>query len=127
VLERTAVLTFALLRQRNLLTEAVLHFIGGHNISPFRETQAPTFLAMLANHDDCLIASVAQFEFALLRVRQGDPDSYVIPWNVDPHNILHSLATDVGLEDEVPRGAFKTIVSRNLPYQFEIVADRASA
>jgi hypothetical protein len=68
VLERTAPLTFALLKHRKLLNQAVTAFIKGHNISPFRETQAPEFLAMLSTHDDSLIASVAQFELALLNV-----------------------------------------------------------
>src|SRR5947209_19432812 len=73
VLERTAVLTFTLLKRRNLLEPTVADFITRQNISPFRETQAPAFLEALAGHPDSLIASVAQFELALLKVRQGDP------------------------------------------------------
>src|SRR5260370_42339371 len=57
VLERTAALTFTLLKQRNLLGQVVGAFIARHNISPFRETQAPAFLEALSGHDDTLIAS----------------------------------------------------------------------
>lgn len=91
VLERTAPLTFTLLQRRNLLREAVCAFITGHNISPFRETQAPAFLRALSGHHDGLIASVAQFELALLKVKQGDPGFYVVRWDIEPHTILNSL------------------------------------
>jgi hypothetical protein len=122
VLERTCVLTFTLLKRRNLLEETLNAFITHHNISPFRETQAPAFLEALSGHHDSLIASVAQFELALLRVRQGDPGSYVVPWNVEPHTILNCLARDIPLEDNVPEGAYQILVSRDLPSRFQIVS-----
>jgi hypothetical protein len=121
VLERTAALTFTLLKRRNLVHETVGAFIKGHNISPFRETQAPAFLAALSRHPDSLIAAVAQFELALLKVRHGDPGFYVVRWDVEPHTILNSLARDLPLEDEVPEGAYEIHVSRELPSQFQIV------
>ena len=122
VLERTCVLTFTLLKRRNLLEQTLSAFITGHNISPFRETQAPAFLEALSGHDDSLIASVAQFELALMKVRQGDPGSYAVPWNVEPHAILNSLARDIPLEDEPPDGSYQILVSRDLPYRFQIVS-----
>jgi hypothetical protein len=122
VLERTCVLTFTLLKRRNLLKETVNAFITRHNISPFRETQAPAFLEALSDHHDRLIASVAQFELALMKVRQGDPCSYVVPWNIEPHTILNSLANDTPLEDKVPKGAYQILISRDLPSQFQIVS-----
>src|SRR5215469_1289389 len=62
VLERTAVLTFNLLKRRHLLEEAVSAFMRQCNISPFRETQTPAFLEAMSGHADSLVASVAQFE-----------------------------------------------------------------
>jgi len=120
VLERTAALTFALLKQRNLLGEVVGTFIARHNISPFRETQAPAFLEALSSHDDSLIASVAQFELALMKVREGDPGTYTVEWNVEPHTILHNLARDMPLEDDVPQGVYRVRVSRELPFHIQI-------
>src|SRR5438093_1790613 len=49
VLERTCVLTFTLLKRRNLLKETLNAFITRQNISPFRETQAPAFLEALSD------------------------------------------------------------------------------
>jgi hypothetical protein len=122
VLERTAVLTFTLLKHRRLLEETLGAFITQHNISPFRETQAPAFLESLTDHRDRLIASVAQFELALLRVRQGDPASYVVHWDVDPRTILNSLVRDIPLDDNAPKGAYEIRISRQLPSHFEIVS-----
>jgi hypothetical protein len=121
VLERTAPLTFNLIKRRHLLQETVCAFIKEHNISPFRETQAPAFLGALSGHHDSLIASVAQFELALLKVKQGDPGFYVVRWEVEPHTILNSLAKDLPLEDKVPEGAYEVHISRELPSLFQIV------
>lgn len=122
VLERTCALTFTLLRRRHLLEETVSAFIRRHNISPFRETQAPAFLEDLSGHPDGLIASVAQFELALSKVRQGDPCSYVVSWSVEPHTILNSLARDIPLADNIPEGAYQILISRDLPSLFQIVS-----
>lgn len=120
VLERTCALTVRLLRQRNLFDATLAAFIERNNISPFRETQAPRFLEALSNYSDGLIRSVAQFELALLRVRQGDTATYVIPWSLDPYPVLDSLANDMPLRDRVSEGAYEIVVSQNLPYEFQI-------
>jgi hypothetical protein len=122
VLERTARLTFNLLKKRRLLEPVLSSFIARHNISPFRETQAPAFLEELSCHSDGLIASVAHFELALNKVREGDPRRYAVLWSVEPHGILNSLAKDLPLEDDAPEGIYQTLVSCDLPYQFQIVA-----
>ena len=72
VLERMCPLTFALLKSRRALGDLVDVFIRERNISPFRETQAPDFLDMVSAHPDRLLASVAGFERALMRVREGE-------------------------------------------------------
>jgi hypothetical protein len=121
VLERTATLTFSLLKQRNLLGEAVSDFIARCNISPFRETQAPAFLEGLSDHHDRLVALVAQFELALFKVRHGDLSIYSIIWNVDPRGVLYALARGVGVADRIEEGAYQINVSSGLQREFEIV------
>jgi hypothetical protein len=76
---------------------------------------------MLSAHDDALIASVAQFELALMKVRQGDSSSYTVSWNVEPHSILNSVAKDLPLDDCVPKGQYQILISRELPSLFQIV------
>ena len=121
VLERTSVLTLALLRQRQELTPLLPAFIRQHNISPFREFQPPAFLASLADHPDPLVVSVSQFELALMKVREGDRDCHVVPWQVEPHGVLKRLAEDAPLA-EPPAGAYIARVRHDLPFLFEIEA-----
>ena len=121
VLERNCVLTFTLLKQRNLLKQELDVFIRQHNISPFRETQPPDFLAALGSHDDPLIASVAKFELSLWKVKQGDPASYTVSWPVEPHSILNNLAKNIPIDEEsVPKGDYQILISRDLPFMFQI-------
>jgi hypothetical protein len=121
VLQRSCVLTFRLLKRRQVLDEAVSAFIAQRNISPFRETQGPAFLEMLSGHRDTLIASVAQFEAALMKVRQGDTRSFTIRWDVEPKGILSSLANDISFEDPISEGFYEIVVSREVPSYFQVV------
>lgn len=122
VMERTCALTFALLKRCDLLDGSLEAFISRHNISPYRETQGPAFLEFVGERHGGLVASVAQFELALTRVKEGDAGRYEILWSVDPHVALLSLARDLPFDRELHAGTYKTIVSRDLPFQFEIVA-----
>lgn len=121
VLERACILTFTLLKQRNLLKHELDAFITQHNISPFRETQPPDFLAALSSHNDPLIASVAQFELALWKVKQGDPGSYTVNWSIEPHTVLHNLAKNLPLDEEtLAKGNYQIQISNDLPFLFQI-------
>jgi hypothetical protein len=111
VLERTCALTFTLLKSRGELGDVVEAFIRQRNISPFRETQGEDFLDMLATHPDHLVASVAQFERGLMQVRAGASGPYVIVWTVDPHLVLHRLATKTPLDRHMAQGQWRTVVS----------------
>jgi hypothetical protein len=122
VLQRTCPLTFNLLKHRRHLGDAVAAFMGHSNISPFRETQTPAFLEFMSCHDDALVASVAQFEMAMIRVRQGDETPYVVQWTVEPLPVLNSLATDTPMECEPVRGDFHTVIADYLPGGFQIIA-----
>ena len=122
VLERTAILTFRLLKRRQLLEPAVDAFMMQYNISPFRETQTPAFLEAISDHPEPLVASVAQFELALRRVKQGDPGRYVICWSHgDPLPILNALAKDTPFEDPAPGDTRQILISHDLPSLFHVV------
>lgn len=120
VLERTCVLTVELLRQADLLEEALLDFIRQKNISPFREYQPLAFLDFLGGHDDPLVVSVSQFELALMKVREGDPCRYMVDWSYDPTPILQALAQREPLPDRADPELHRTEVAGELPYLFEI-------
>ncbi|MBI3368754.1 MAG: hypothetical protein HY021_10035 [Burkholderiales bacterium] len=91
-----------------------------HNISPFREFQAPAFLASLDGHGDPLVVAVACFERALMSVREGDAQSHAVRWPCEPAVVLQALATQSPLPDDLPRADHITRISRDLPRLFEI-------
>jgi hypothetical protein len=120
VLERTCVLTVALLRQRQRLNVVLEAFIRQRNISPFREFQPLAFLTFLGGDTDHLVASVSQFELALTKARQGDPTCHSVRWQVDPHDVLKALALGEMIEVDPPARACVVRVSCALPRLFEI-------
>lgn len=120
VLERSCVLTVALLRRRGLLEPALQAFIRQQNISPFREYQPLAFLGFLAGHHDRLVVSVAQFELAMMQVRQGDAQRYSVDWHCDPAPVLHALARGGPLPSPAAPAPHRTLVARELPHLFEI-------
>ncbi len=120
VLERTCVLTVALLRQRGWLDDALNTFMRTHNVSPFREYQPLAFLEFLADHDDSLVVSVSQFELALIKVRGGDTGMYAVNWNVDPHGVLHCLAQGLPFAAYVDGCDYVTRVCGALPHGFTV-------
>jgi hypothetical protein len=122
VLERTCVLTVALLRRRQSLMATLDAFVRSSNISPFREFQALAFLEFLHDHPDALLASVSQFELALTKVRDGDPGPYHVHWSREPTAVLMALAQNDPLEEAKLDGSYMTRISGELPFLFEASA-----
>jgi hypothetical protein len=110
VLQRMCPLTFTLLKSRGQLGDLVDAFIRERNISPFRETQAPDFLDMLSTQPD-LLGAIAQFERAIIRVREGASGPFVISWKLDPHSVLYSLAKQLPLDGHIAEGEWRIVVS----------------
>jgi len=119
VLQRMCPLTFALLKSRGQLGDAVDAFINQRNISPFRETQAPDFLDMLSAQPD-LVGAIARFERALMHVRDGASGPFVVPWTTDPHPVLYNLAKQRPLDEPVAAGEWQIVVSSTEPGLFRI-------
>ncbi len=120
-LERYCVLTVALLKRRGIFDEAVSTFIREHTISPFIETLSRAFLRALSTHADGLVATVAQFELALIQVKHGDPTHYTIEWAYEPYTVLQGLLTGASWEEARAQGRYCTMVSRDYPKLFEVL------
>jgi hypothetical protein len=118
VLERSCVLTMALLRGRRTLIPTLQDFIAGHNLSPFREFQPRAFLAWLSASDDPLLAALASFEIALTAIHEGDTRAYEVAWPVDPHPVLDALTRSSPLVEPLPQAAWIARVHHALPGGF---------
>ena len=76
----------------------------------------------MSDHPEPLVASVAQFELALRRVKHGDPGRYVISWrHGNPLPILNALAKDTPFED--PGVTRQIVISHDLPSLFHVVGE----
>jgi hypothetical protein len=55
-----------------------------------------------------------------MRVRDGAPGPFVIPWTMDPHPILYSLAKQRPLDEHIAVGEWQIVVSPGEPGLFRI-------
>jgi hypothetical protein len=120
VLERTCVLTVALLCQQQRLSSVLQEFIRRQNISPFREFQPRAFLAFAGDDEDGLTASVAQFELALSKAREGESGRFVVRWDVEPGAVLKALAEGEPLSATLASDPHVAFIDRDLPGLFTI-------
>ena len=114
-------LTSMLLKQRALFDEAITEFVRKRSISPFVEKLGSTFLEDMSQHRDTLVALLARFELALIKVKRGDPAEYIVDWNCDPNAVLRSVLNAESFDFEAARGLFRTTVSRHLPEMFAVL------
>lgn len=120
-LQSYCVFTSTLLIQRNKFDEAVKSFVNKRKHSPFIEQLGTEFLEELSSRENPLIASVAQFELALIKVKLGDPEEYIIDWEHEPYSVLNSIIQGLSLNEDSVRGSYRVIVSKNLPNFFRVV------
>jgi hypothetical protein len=110
---RSCPLTAIALSRTGRFEEAVRGISFGAS-SAFLESRAMRFLDEMARDGDALIAAVARFELALMRVRQGDARQHVIEWDRDPAVIINGLLAYRWLADQAPRGRYRTVVTGDL-------------
>ena len=119
--ERYCVLTASLLKQRGIFDKNIETLIKTQAVSPFIEKLGRTFVEMMSQNEDDLIASVAQFESAFIKVKHGDHNQYIIDWYYEPYAVLTSLIRNLPLEQNLIKGSYRTVVSAQLPHSFEVV------
>jgi hypothetical protein len=90
-LERSCVHTARLMRRLGLFEKAVAEFYARTAASPFAEEVGRQFAAAMSGHANPLVASMAQFEAALLHVRHGSATRYGIEWDRNPNAVFRAL------------------------------------
>lgn len=122
-IERFCPLTSALLRRDGTLEDLVQTFLRQTDVSPYIEQLGLAFVTEMTGHNNRLVACVAEFERALIRVKQGDANTYRIEWAHEPYAILDRLLRNLPLLESELEGRFHTIVSSHLPRLFEVVEE----
>jgi hypothetical protein len=90
-LQRTCIHTARLMRRLGLFDQAVAEFYAGTAAPPIDEEIGRQFVAAMSKHADPLVASMAQLEAALLRVRGGSAARYSIEWDRNPNDVFRAL------------------------------------
>lgn len=122
LLEQYCRLTARALKERQCFEETVDAFTRARKLPPFVEELGEEFLREMQYHPDNLLASVAQFEYALLCVKRGSEISYVVHWDYEPYGILHCLMQGLSLAAAQIPGHYQTVVSRHIPGHFQVRA-----
>lgn len=114
-LERTCVHTARLMRRLGLFGQAVAEFYAGAPAAPFAEEVGRQFVAAMSGHADPLVASMAQFEAALLKVRAGGAGRYGIEWDRNPNDVFRALERGGELPASEGMPCYFVEVAANIP------------
>jgi hypothetical protein len=114
-LERTCVHTARLMRRLGLFGQAVAEFYSNTAASAFAEEAGRQFVASMSGHADPLVASMAQFEAALLKVRAGSADRYGIEWDRNPNDVFRALEQGGELPASEGMPCYFVEVAANIP------------
>jgi hypothetical protein len=121
-LERACPLTVAFLKRQGMFDTQLQRFVQTSITSPFIEAIAMAFLDLLAHDSSLYLASLAQFERALLRVKQGDEQVFRIAWPCEPYALLAYALGKLAIFPPLTDG-YWTLVARGIPDLFHAVAD----
>ncbi|MFN7997839.1 MAG: hypothetical protein U0Q18_29740 [Bryobacteraceae bacterium] len=108
--ERSCVLTAALLQRLGIFKDAVRDFAGVRPISPFIEKLGDAFLEYASDHSNRLVSCTAQFERAILSVKRGSACEYVVDWPCDPRPVLNGEARP----DSTSHPCYRTLISAQI-------------
>jgi hypothetical protein len=114
-LERTCTHTARLMRRLGLFDRAVAEFYARTAASPFAEEIGGQFVAAMSAHADPLVASMARFEAALLKVRGGSAARYSIEWDRNPNDVFRALEQGGELPSSEGMPCYFVEVAANIP------------
>lgn len=103
-----------LLRRLGIFPETVKAFYRGQNVSPYVEKAGEQFLLELGSHAHPVVAALAQFELAMLKVKQGDTREYTVDWDRNPDGVFACVTTGSELPP-AEADQYKTYISRAIP------------
>lgn len=126
-IERYCPLTSALLQRLDQFEAAVAADLRSSGPRHFIETTGAQFLAAMHAHPDPLVAAVARFEDAMLRVKQGDEAEFRVAWPCDPRPVLNALVLGTPLDTAPAPGAWRIVVAHHLPGMMQVQRLQAPA
>jgi hypothetical protein len=107
--------TTRLLKRLGCFDALVASYFDHNPTSPFVEDLCLEFLISLNNHGNRLIRDMSRFEYALLAIRAGSPDTYEIVWDRHPQILILALETGGELPASESDCRYRVRLARDLP------------
>jgi hypothetical protein len=92
-------------------------FLYRENAEQFlhRESAAEQFLYRMSAGPGPLISAMARMELAVMRVRQGSAEEYLIEWDHNPELVFQALRAGRELPQPESAGSYRMYISRDIP------------
>lgn len=107
--------TALLLKRHGCFHDLVTSYFDNNLTSPFVEELSRDFLLTLRFHDDPLIAAVAQFEYALTEVRDGNAGVFEVLWDRHPDLVFEALDHVGDLPEPEPGCIYCMEIAQEIP------------
>jgi hypothetical protein len=114
-LQGACIYTVRLMTRLGLLAQAVAHFRVNDEASPASGEVGRQFVAQMSRHADPLVASMAQFEAVLRKVRDGSAGRYGIEWDRNPNDVFKALEQGAELPSSEGMPCYFVEIAAELP------------
>jgi hypothetical protein len=114
-LQRACIHTVRLMTRMGLLGEAVAEFRARAGASESGEEVVRQFMAKMSAHPNALVSSMAQFEAALRKVRDGAAGRHGMEWDRNPNEVFRALDEGADLPPSEGISCYFVEVAAELP------------
>lgn len=113
--ESTCPWTARLLKRLGHFGAAVTEFYRGQNVSPYVTRAGEQFLLQMSAHPEPLVHAMARLELALMRVKQGSAEEYLVQWDRNPELVFQTVRSGSDLPPAEPDVCYEMYISRDIP------------
>jgi len=113
--ESTCPWTARLLKRLGNFETAVTEFYREQNVSPYVARAGEQFLFQMSAHPEPLVNAMARLELALMSVKQGSADEYLVQWDRNPELVFQALRSGSVLPLAETGVCYEMYISRDIP------------
>jgi hypothetical protein len=107
--------TARLLKKLGSFQSCVAAFYREQNVSPYVEKAGEQFLFRMSASPEPLVLAMARLELALMRVRQGSADEYLVEWDRNPELVFQALRSGSELPVAEEGVRYRMYVAQGIP------------
>jgi hypothetical protein len=116
------ILTATLCKKENMYGNIIQEFCRKENTAAPIESLGMKFLDFVAESKETLAGLVAQFEKALIKIKMGNEEEFIVDWNhFNPYQVFRYILCDSVFPYEQEGYNFYTVVSNHFRDLFRVV------